>query len=845
MLKATLKGLLAHRLRLTLTVVSVVAGVAFVAGTYVLTDTIDATFDNLFSEVQAGVDVTVRAESGFGSQARAGDSRDTVPQSLLALVRSVPGVAVAEGGVGGTAQLVAPDGEPVTTTGAPNLGFSWTETPELSPLRLLEGRPPEGPGEVLIDATTANDTGIAIGDEVGVITVSAPERARVVGIARFGEADNLAGARLAVFELATAQRLFDKVGVYDQIDVAADDGVGAGELRARLARALPDGVEAVLGDDVAAESAQLVKNELGFLSTVLLVFAGVSVFVGAFIIFNTFTILVAQRSRELALLRALGASRRQVRSAVVIEALLVGLVASVLGLGLGIAVAAGLRALLDAFGISLPTTGLVVQARTVASAFAVGTLVTLVAALGPARRASRVAPMAALRSPDGDGDGVITRVSLVGGVVVGVLGLAALAFGLAGEGGIGPVGLGVALTFLGVAMLSPLVARPVARTIGSPLARLRGLPGRLGRQNALRNPRRTASTAAALMIGLGLVATMSVMAASVKRSATAIFERSLTADFIVTTEAFFPTVAPVVADTLAALDELSAVTGLQIGSLLYDGSRYDLSAADPRALGQVLAVDTTSGSLDDLAPGTVLVEESFARARGLDAGDVMEVAFARTGPTDLEVVGRFAENDLIADLLISTATYEANFTDRLDLLVLARTAPGTDPASAREAIGAALSDSPNLRVQDQGEVRADQEAQIDQLLGLVTALLGLAVVIALLGIVNTLALSVLERTRELGLLRAVGMSRRQVRSMVRVEAVIIAVFGAVLGLVVGTFFGWSLVSALGDDGITELVIPGGQLATYVVAAAGAGILAAVGPARRAARLDVLQAIAFE
>lgn len=846
MLRATLKGLLAHKFRLIRTLVAVAAGVAFVAGTYVLTDTINRTFDNLFLEVQAGVDVTVRAESGLGEEAGPNDPRPTMPEDLLEVVRSVPGVAAAEGGVGSLARLVKPDGEAVTTGGAPHLGFSWTNTPELSPLRLVEGRPPRQDGEVLIDAGTADDTGISVGDRVGVLTASAPEEATVVGIARFGEADNLAGARLAIFDLDTAQRLFDKEGAFDQIDVAGVDGVGSSELRDRIADALAGAeVEVLLGAEVAAESADAIKDQLGFLSTALLVFAGISLFVGGFIIFNTFTILVAQRTRELALLRALGASNGQVRGAVIIEALLVGLVASLVGLGLGVAVAGGLKALLGAFGISLPATGLVVRERTVVASFAVGTLITLAAALGPARRAAKVSPMEALRSPEGDGDSVISRVSLALGLVLGIVGVAALAVGLSSGDGIALTGAGVGLTFLGVAMLSPLVARPMAGVLGSPLARLRGLPGQLGRQNAMRNPRRTASTAAALMIGLGLVAAMTVLAASIKESATVIFERSLRADFVVSSDEFFPTISPSVSNALATLDEVDAVTGIQSGSALIDGGRRDVSAGDPGALGQVLNVDIAAGSLEDLAPGTAMLEKDLATDLGLAVGDDLAVTFARTGTVALEVVGTYADNDLISAVLVSTATFEANFTDRLDVVVLVSIADDTDPGRARQAIAAALSSSPNLEIQNQAEIRDEQADQVDQLLGLVSALLGLAVVIALLGIVNTLALSVLERTRELGLLRAVGMSRRQVRSMVRAEAVIIAVFGAILGLGVGTFFGWALVRALGDDGISELVIPAGQLTTYVIAAAVAGVVAAVGPARRAARLDVLEAISFE
>ncbi|MFP5318382.1 MAG: ABC transporter permease [Acidimicrobiia bacterium] len=845
--RATLKGLLAHKLRLALTALSVVLGVAFVAGTFVLTDTINHTFDNVFAEVTAGVDVSVRARSGFGDDAPVEAQRDTVPASLVDLVGRVPGVARVEGSVGGYAQPVDREGKAVSTGGAPNLGFNWGQVEELNPLEVRTGRAPAAAGEVMFDAVTAREHDFELGQRVRVLTRSGSQEFTLVGTAGFGEADNLAGATLAIFDTPTAQRLFGKEGAFDTVDVVAGEGVTVPELRQRVADAVPADVEVLTGTEIGQENADAVKSGLGFFSTALLTFAGISLFVGAFIIFNTFSILVAQRTRELALLRALGASRRQVLTSVLGESLAVGLFSSLVGLGLGVLVAVGLQGLLKSFGIDLPSTETQFLPRTVIASFAVGVGVTLVAAVGPARRASKVPPMAALR--DGAASTApesLRRRSVAGAVVTG-LGAAALFGGLFGgmDNGLPLVGLGAGLTFLGVAVLSPLVARPLAGAIGAPLPRLAGVAGRLGRQNAMRNPRRTAATAAALMIGLGLVGCVSVLAASVAESATGIFERSLAADYTVSTDQFFPTISPDVAQRLAEQPELGAVSGIKNGPFRIGDSTKYLTAADPATVREVLNLDLRSGDYSTLARGEMLVSEDAAEDEELSVGDTLRVTFARTGERELRIGGTFARNELLGSYLISSEVFVDNYTEPLDFVVLARAAPGVPPAASRAAVERVAEDYPNVTVRDQAETKQQQRDQVNQLVGLISALLGLALIIAFFGIVNTLALSVFERTRELGLLRAVGMSRRQVRSMVRGESVITSVLGAVLGLAVGVLFGWALVMALADEGIDALVVPGGRLGTYVAVAAVAGVVAAVGPARRAARLDVLSAISTE
>src|SRR6266540_148273 len=774
MWRATLRGLVAHKLRLGLTALAVVLGVAFVAGTFVLTDTIDHTFDNLFAQVNKGVAVTVRASSAFG-QARA-----RVPETLLPRIEAVDGVARAEGIVQGYAQVVGPDGKPITTGGAPTFGLNWAPAPE-NPLSLRAGRAPQKDGEAAVDVGTAEKAELNVGDRVQVLFQGPPERFTVVGLLGFGNADNLAGATIVAFDTATAQRVLDSEGKFDSIEVAARAGVSDIALRNRIAATLPHGIQAITGAKATEESAKQVKEGLGFFRTALLVFAGIALFVGTFIIFNTFSIIVAQRTRELGLLRALGASGGQVTRSVLAEAVIVGLLASGVGLGLGVLIAIGLTGLLKAFGIALPSSGLL--------------------------------------------------------------------FGLFGSVGqpIRFVGIGVALIFLGVAMLAPLVARPLSRVIGAPFARVFKVPGRLGRENASRNPRRTASTASALMIGLALVAFVSIFVQSLKASVDDVLTRSLRADFILSTSQFtgFTPAAARAVRGVEGAGVVSELRGDQDSQVKIAGKTRFVSGVDPATIGKVLDLQVTSGSIADLSEGGIVLKSDAVKGHGWKVGDRIPVRFPSGGEQRIPLVAIFDADTFVGDYLISIDTFEHEFTQQFDQQVLIKAAPGVSPESLRGPIEQAVKPFGNVTVDDQAQFRTDQSKQLDTLLGLVTALLLLAIVIALFGIVNTLVLSIFERTREIGLLRAVGMTRRQVRGMIRWESVIIAVFGAVMGIVIGLFFGWSLVQALKDQGVTRFAVPGGQLVIYVIVAGLFGVIAAVWPARRAARLDVLRAVTVE
>ena len=602
------------------------------------------------------------------------------------------------------------------------------------------------------------------------------------------------------------------------------------------------------GEELSEDAARAINDTFGrFLSTALLSFAFVALLVGAFLIFNTFTIIVAQRTRELALLRCLGASRRQVMTSVLLESLIVAVVASLVGLGLGVLIANGLKALLTGIlNFDLPTTGTVFLWRTVVVSLAVGIVVTLLAALLPARKATRVPPVAALQPETAFAPTHFRKRRIVLGVLVTLVGIALLLAGLFQNEGnrLVNVASGAVIVFFGVAILSPLIARPLARLIGWPFAKAFRLPGTLARENAMRNPRRTASTAAALMIGLALVTFVSIFAASIKASTTETLDRTIAADYILMNDTFTP-FSPDLATRLADQPELAAVVGVRLGAFKLDGATKQLIGIDPAAYDRVVKTEVLSGSIADLQSGGLAVKEDVAEANGWTVGERVALQFPRGGTQQVPVKAIYKDNSVNGDYLLSLADYERFYADQADSQILVQAAPGTDPAASRAAIDRVLADFPNVTVRDQAEYKAETARQIDQVVNLFFALLALAVVIALFGIVNTLGLSIFERIRELGLLRAVGATRRQVRSMIRWEAVIIAVLGAVLGLAVGVFFGWTIVRALRSVGITEFALPGGQLVIFVVFAALAGILAAVLPGRRAARIDVLRAITTE
>lgn len=844
MWRATLRSLLDKKVRLALTALSVVLGVGFMAGTFVLTDTMTKAFDELIVTGTVGTDVLVRSRLGFEGDGAAGveTQRKPLRDALLENVLQVDGVAGAYGDVAGIAQMIDPDtGEPIGTLGPPTLGSSWNDVQQVFTIR--EGEPPSGFGEVAVDAASARSHGLEVGETIEVLSQGPPREFRISGVVGYGESDNLLGATIVLWDLPTAQIVLGRQGRLDTISVVADEGVRPEELAARVEAALPENAEVVTAATLADETQDQVREALGFFQTALLVFAVVALFVGAFIILNTFSIIVAQRTRELALLRALGASRRQVTASVVLEAGAVGVVAAILGVAAGVGIAIGLRAAFSAIGVDIPSTGMQLLPRTIVVSAVVGILVTVVASVVPARRAGRVAPIEALRESQQSTDGASGR-RLVVALAVTAVGVALLLAGLfvLDSNEALTVGVGAAVIFVGVALLSPAIARPVVRVLGWPIRRL-GVPGKLGTENAMRSPRRTAATAAALMIGLGLVAFVTILSSSLKASLQLTLEETLKADFILSGTSFTG-ISPKAAEHIAEQPAVSAVAEFKQAGFQVDGDNAFVTGATVEALEQVVTLDMVEGDPAALGDG-ILVHRDAAEARGLEVGDRLRVAFAETGPSDLPIVGIHGEDSLVGEYVISLETFDANFTGLLDTFVLVKGAEGVEVDAVRRAVEDTVAQYPNIDVQDQAGFREKQAGFLDQLLALVLVLLALSIVIALFGIVNTLSLSIYERTRELGLVRAVGMTRRQVRAMVRWESVIISILGALLGMLVGLFFGWAMQRALAPEGITVLSIPFGQLIPYLALAALAGILAAIFPARRAARLDILQAIAYE
>ena len=838
MLKATLKSVLAHKLRLALTALAVVLGVAFMAGTFVLTDTIQHTFDALFHQTSAGKDAVVRGVAPYGSSNGFGEgNRPLTPASLLATVRSTPGVAAADGSAGGLVVVLDKSGKPFNTH-APSLAFAWVPEQKLSAISLRSGRPPVADDEVTIDGSTAKKEHFGLGDRITIIGNQGPATYRVVGITRFGSTDNLAGATLVTFNLATTQRVAGKPGYLSEIDVAATPGTSSETLLSTIGSRLPKGFEVVTGAEVAAQQASSVSSGLSQFNTILLVFAGVALFVGAFLIFNTFSILVGQRTRELSLLRAIGASRRQVNSSVLGEAFITGLVGSIIGLGLGVALAAGLYGLLSALGVDLPRSSLQFEARTAIVGLIVGTVVTLVSAVLPAVRAGRIPPAAGLRDDTVVQDTSLRRRALVGGAVTAA-GVLVLAVGLFADAGILAVGVGAGLTFIGVAMLTPFAVGPMVAVLGRPLPAIAGVTGRLGRENASRNPRRTAATASALMVGIALVAAIATLGQSAQTSFNGLFDKAVTADYVLTATGF-GTITPAAEGVVKAVPGVTAVSPIRQVDWHLGKVGKQVLGLDPVGGPQVLRFQMVQGSVAALGRGELLVDATTARNDHYRLGQTIPMGFAATGVVPVRIGGFYKSNQFLGSYVVSDSLLAANVDQVRDQGIALRTA---HPSAATTAsLESALAGYANVKVQTAAQFKSDQKKQLGTILAIVYALLGLSIIIALIGVVNTLALSVMERTREIGLLRAVGAQRRQLKRMIRSESVIVSLMGALLGLVLGVGLGAAVVSALGSSFITTLAIPVPTIVVVLILSGIFGVGAAVWPARRAAKLDILEAI---
>jgi putative ABC transport system permease protein len=925
-IRVALRGLLGRKLRATLTALAIVLGVAMISGTFVLTDSIDRAFDRIFTDVRAGSSAVISGKSAFELDEQSGSTEPTFDEALLSKVRDVPGVAEAEGSVDGEAQIIGKDGKAIGHGGAPNLGFSIANgESSFNALTLVEGGWP-GNGDIVVDKATADDEDLQIGQVIGIQGRGPVEHLRLSGIVKFGSVSTIGGATLAGFDLPTAQRIFDKQGKLDEIAVAAKSGVSDQQLVGELRQILPPNTQVKTGEEQARSDAEDTDEFISFLQDFLLVFAGVALFVGAFVIANSLSITIAQRTRELATLRTVGASRRQVLSSIIVESLAVGIVASAVGLFFGLALAKLLFWLFDSVGFTLPNTGLLFETRTILVALLVGIVVTFLASLRPAIRATRVPPIAAVREGATLPESRFARFRTPGAVLVAVLGFAALVFGLFGSGLSTTqilllMGLGALLIFIGVALFAsrlvpslavgvgpvatvflilfailvwPLWSLPywllrygawwpgpggkrfvafVSGAVLNPLlllivlvmwarravsswrpewpAEFAGvLPGQatssLGRGNSRRNPQRTASTAAALMIGLALVTLVAVLGQGIRSTFTDAVDELFTSDYAITAQNNFSPIPTSVAEAAAKAPGVEEVGSVRTGDALVFGKQEFVTAVTPN-IGDTLTLDWTDGSqaaLANLGASGAFVDNDFADDHDLHVGSPVTIKTPTGKDLRLTVKGIFdppSGGSPFGHVTFSSETFDANYTQPQNLYSFVTMRGGITDANTK-ALDQTLADFPNAKPQTREEFKDNQVGALNNILNILYVLLALSVVISLFGIVNTLVLTVFERTRELGMLRAIGMTRRQVRRMIRYESVITALIGAVLGIVLGLVLGGLLVWRVD---FIEFSLPSTQIVVFAIAAVVVGSIAAVFPARRAARLNPLEALQYE
>jgi len=854
MLRVALKGLAGRPVRALLTGIAIILGVAMISGTYILTDTINSGFDTIFSQSYKNADIVITGKAAFDSANGTTVEAPPIPESLLAKVQKLPDVSLAAGSVTtDSLKLIGKDGKVISSGGAPTLGFSVTPAGQpFNPTKLTEGSWPRGNDEIVIDKATAAANGFGVGDRIGVQAFGPARQLLITGIAEFPDV-SVGGATFAILDQPAAQQLFHKVGQLDAIRVQSGAGVSESELAAQIQPLLSPTEQVRSGTEQAKKDQEQAGSFISFLRYALLAFAGISLFVGAFVIANTLSITIAQRMREFATLRTLGASRRQVLWSVVIEAFVIGLVGSVIGLFLGLGLAKLLNWLFVKIGIDLPHGSTVFATRTVVVALLVGTLVTLFASIRPARRATRVPPIAAVREGSVLPPSRWAKYGTVTSLVVLAIAIAMVSLGALGSGiATGPrlllLGLGVLLLFFGVSMNAPKVVRPLAAVLGAPARSIGGAPGILARDNATRNPARTASTASALMIGLALVTFVAIFGQGIRSSFEDAVNELFIGDYAVTSTNTFTPIEAAAGQALVGKPGIEDVSAIRAGSARYLGSNNDLTAVQPN-LNKTLFMKWTEGS--NAVPGELgnngfFASKNYVDDHHLSLGSPVTLQFPSGQKTTVKLKGVWDEpkgGSPFAHITISTTLFD-KFTPRpRDEMVLANTPGGVSDANTAN-LEHAVKGFADAKVQTRDEFKSNFEAPINRLLNLLYALLALSVIVSLVGIINTLVLTVFERTREIGMLRAVGMTRRQVRMMIRYESIVTALMGAVLGMVVGIFLALLVTHALSSSGIV-FAVPWIQIVYFVIAAILVGILAAVIPARRASRLNVLQALQYE
>ncbi|MFC7220718.1 ABC transporter permease [Streptomyces polyrhachis] len=838
MLRTALRNVLAHKARLLMTVLAVMLGVAFVSGTLVFTATVSDAYTRSAEKGYDHLDVQLRPDSG-GAEGRPGEA-PALTGKLLEQAAALPGTERAVGSVSGFAALADKQGRLVgkgwSTTGANYYGTDDARYP------MKEGRAPRGAGEIALDARSAERAGYRVGDTARLSVAGPVREERVTGIFTTDDGNVAAGGTLVLFDTATAQELFARKGEFSSVELTARPGTSQAELKKQAAAILPAEAKAVTADKLAADQAADIEAGMSGMRTGMLAFAGIALFVGVFLIVNTFTMLVAQRTKELALLRAVGASRRQVTRSVLIEAATVGAVAALVGLGAGIGIGAGLRSLLSSIGSTVPDGPLVVTPATVLTSLLVGVVVTVGAAWLPARRAAKIPPVAAMSSVHAV---ATTRTLVVRNTIGSLLAGAGAALVLAAitmSDGRAAMGGGAALLLVGVFVLTPLLSRPVIALAG-PILRPFGVSGRLARQNAVRNPRRTAATASALMIGLTLVTGLTVIGTSMASAIDTMATSAMKADYQVSM-ANGP-LSPEVGEKLSALPEVTAVTPLRNAPVRIHGDDEFLTAVNGKDAPQLLDLDFTAGSFADLSGRHAIVDEETAREKGWKLGERIPVTWQDSAKGEIEISGVYQGNEMVRGLMLDTAAVDAHLDRPLDMLVFVKTKDGVSEAG-KDRLAAALGDNPAIRVMDKQDVSEEIAGFFTMMLNVLYGLLGMAVVVAVLGVINTLAMSVFERSQEIGMLRAIGLDRRGVKRMVRLESLTISLFGGVLGIGLGVFLGWAAGELIATGLSTySLVLPWDRLGVFLALAALVGVIAALWPARRAARLNVLASIKSE
>ncbi len=851
MLQVALKGLAGRKLRAFLTGFAIVLGVAMVSGTFVLTDTLKAGFGEIFTSVYKSSDAVVTGKSAIGN-GNNGNIAPSMPESLLAKVQSLPDVSAAKGGVSDQAQLVGRDGKVISNGFAPGLAFSVDPngTQQFNPLVLTSGTWPRGPHEIAIDKSTADKKHYTVGNTIGAVARGPVQQYRITGVVKLGDVSSIGGATMAIFDLPTAQKIFGKVGQLDAIDVAARQGISPAQLVAEIKPILPPTAQVRSGTQEAAKQVQDTSAFTSILQKFLLAFGGIALFVGIFVIANTLSITIAQRAREFGTLRTLGATRRQVMVSVIVEGGVIGILASVSGLFIGLGIAKGLEALFVSFGIDLPHGNTIFATRTVIVSLVVGTVVTVLASLLPALRATRVEPIAAVR------EGVLppsrlARFGMPAALVTLAVALALLLFGGLATGASGvqrllAIGLGVVISFIGMALAAPKLVPPLASTLGWPGARFGGVSGSLARENAMRHPARTASTAAALMIGLALVTAVGVLASGIKATFEQAVDQQFLGDYALTSENGFTPTGVASEQALRGVPGVLVVSGVRAGEGKVFGSHINVTGVEPN-VGRVIKITWKSGGPGvpaALGDTGAFISSTYAKDHHLVMGSPIPLELPTGETVPLRVRGIFkapSGGSPFGNVTISTSLFDRIYQEPQNVFAFINMAGGVTPQNTA-ALTSALQEFPDAKIQTESAFKKQQEAGINVFLNLLYVLLSLSILVSLFGIVNTLVLSVFERTRELGMLRAVGLTRRQTRRMIRHESVVTALIGASLGIPLGVGLALLVGQALGSF---TLAIPWGTLIVFVIAAIIAGLLAAIFPARRAARLNVLAALQYE